>query len=141
MQRTGLPVLGLLHQVCPKSIAPDIATDGQKMRIILDREALERTLVEMPRPGGVVVGMVSSRVGCGDPAEQPSHGAVVAGPQNQVPVVGHEAEGEQIDWVASQSLRKRPQEGPVVFGFVKDFVACVATIESMIEAVPLIGSL
>ena len=95
-QRAGPPPLfRTLRQVRPQRIPLDVVPHGQQVFILLDGKCLEAALVQGTRPGGMVVRVPALGVGDGQPAHVFGEVAVGVRPEQQVPVVGHDAEGQQ----------------------------------------------
>ena len=82
-------------------------------------KALETRLVQMAFARRMVVGMVTLGVRGRDPAQHPSHQPILGGPQNRVPVVGHQGKGEQRDGIAFQAFAQHTEKGRVVLILVK----------------------
>jgi len=110
------------------------------MKIFLDREALEAPLVEMSAGGVVIMLMVPTNVGDAEPAHQPRQRLLSSRPQHQVPVIGHEAEGQQIDGVALQRLGENLEKGGIVGLLVEQAHAAVAAIQDVINRSRFDGS-
>lgn len=106
------PVLGPLDQVGPQGVPLDVAADGQKMLVALDGEGFETPLVEMA--GGMIVGVPAHRVGVGEPADKGGQLAVGPRPEDHVPVIGHQAVGQQADGLSLPGLGQHAFEGRVV---------------------------
>ena len=109
------------------------------MGIVLDRKTLERTLVKVPGSGGMVVGVIPQRVGGSDPPEQSPHRAVLLGPKDQVPVIGHQTERKELDRISPETFIEGAKEGFVVGVLVKDFSPGVAAVERVVDAAGLVG--
>lgn len=73
-------------------IALDVAADGHQMRVVLDQERLVAALVEMALAAGAVPGL---GVALGQPAHEAAKIAIGMRPEHEMPVVGHQAPGEQ----------------------------------------------
>jgi hypothetical protein len=73
---------------------------------------------------------------CGSEAEhEVGEFAVVSGPEDEVPVVGHEAVGEDAYGEDLAGLVEGLEEGLVIGGFVEDALAGVAAVEDMVDDV------
>ena len=98
----------------PQRVAFDVTTDGEKVIVVLDRKTLEPALINVAFARAVMMGVISHRVGRGDPAHEAAHLAALIGPQHQVPVVRHQLIGEQVDVVSFESFAEDPLERFVV---------------------------
>ena len=100
------------------------------MLVALDGEALVGALVEVAAAGAAAVLVPAADVGDGEPLHEAPELAVGGGQQDQVPVVAHEAVGEQADaGEGGEGFGEHFQEGGVVAGGVEDGRAGVAAVE------------
>ena len=88
-----------------KAFRSTYRTDGQKVAVVLDREAFESPLVNMPFARRVIVSMVTHRVRGRDPTLKTTHFTVPSGTQNQMPVIRHELIGKQLHGNSRDSER------------------------------------
>ena len=110
------------------------------MTVCLDREALKSTLIKMSTRLMMIMSVVTPHVCNAEPAHEARQRLIAIGPQHQVPVVGHQAEGEQIDGIALEALAEDLEEGRVIARLVEEFHPAVAAIEHMVNASGLDGS-
>jgi len=89
------------------------------MLVALDGEGLEASLVEMAGAGGMIVGVPAHGVGVGEPADEGGQLAVGPRPEHHVPVIGHEAVGQQADRTALAGLGQHAFEGREVLGLLE----------------------
>src|SRR5262249_37325437 len=75
---------------------------------------LEPALVQGPGPGRAAVGVVPLGVGDSQPAQVLGQVAVALGPEDQVPVVGHQAVGQEAHGPEVGGLSEDGLEGGVV---------------------------
>ncbi len=129
-----------MDQTCTKGISFDVTADGVEVIVLLDREAFETSLVEMPLAGSVVMGVVSHGVSAGHPAKEATHLAVFLRAQHEVPVIRHQLIGQQLRFVLVQPFVEDSLEGLVVFFLVEDSRAGVSPVEGMIEGTSFIGT-
>jgi len=108
--------------------------------VCLDREALKSTLIKMSTGLMMVMSVVTPHVRNAEPAHESRQRPIAIGPQHQVPVVGHQAEGEQIDGISLEGLVKHLEKGRVIARLVEEFHPAVAAIEDMVNASGLDGS-
>ncbi len=85
------PVLGAPHQVGLQGVPLDIAAHREEMLVRLHGERLEPTLIEMNAAGRSVVRMPPLGLRHGEPAHAPGAVAILAGPEQDVEMVGHQA--------------------------------------------------
>lgn len=89
------------------------------MLIGLDGKRLEAALIDRAGPSGLVRGMPSLGVGNRDPAENFRKLTVMSGPQQQVPVIGHQAIGGDADARGGLGFGQNLFKGGVVSGSLK----------------------
>lgn len=84
--------------------------------------------------------VVAHRVGGGDPAEKLAHLAVSPGPQDQVPVVGHQLVREQLDLIPLEPRGEDVLEGGEVLVFAEDRGPRVPSVQGMIQPSGFVGA-
>lgn len=114
----------------------DVAEEGEEVGIGLDGEGFVAVLVEMAGGFGVV-SAVAFDVGIGDPGEIAGQVMVAFGAEDQAPVVGHEAVGEEADVSVDFAVEEDLGEGVVILGFVKDAKAVVAAVDEVVDEPPM----
>lgn len=87
----------------------------------------------MAAAAGMVMLVMSANVGDADPSHQPRKRRRVPRPQHQMPVVGHEAPGQQIDPIALEPLGQDANEGQIITVLVKQPPLAIAAIQHVIE--------
>lgn len=127
------PVGSVADELGAGGVGLDIAAEGEEVNVILHGEAFEAALVEVAAGGVVVMGVVAAGVGDADPANELAEGLVGFGPDDQMPVVGHEAVGEQVGGVECQGLAQQLFKGRVVGVFMEERHAAVAAVEGVID--------
>ena len=110
------------------------------MIVLLNRKRLESPLVNVPGAGGMTMGVPALRVGEGKPADEPRQVAVLAGPDDQMPMVGHHAMGEQAHARSLDRLLKDAFERFEVGVLVKERHAAAGSVESMIDIAAVGGA-
>ena len=90
------------------------------MVVALDGETLEAALVERAGAGGVAVGVPALGVGDGEKPHELAEVAVGFGPEDHVPVVGHQAVGEDADGEDFEGTFDHPFHGEIVGVIVED---------------------
>lgn len=132
-QPAPLPRLGARHQLRAAWVGFDVSAEREKMLIALDRKAFEPALIQVPPAAAMIVLVVSPHVGHADPAQPASQRFIRPGPHDQVPVVRHDAVGQQINGVSLESLGEHAFEGGIVLCFMKQPHATVPTVEHVIN--------
>ncbi len=102
----------------PVGIALDIPKYSKDMLIFLVLERLESTLPYVA--AGAITPQIPANVGGHQPVHPAAQLAVLAGPDGQVEVVGHEAVGQDAQGRADAGLGHHVNEGLVIVGFVED---------------------
>jgi hypothetical protein len=133
LEAPPLPVLCPLHQVGPQSVSLDIAAHRQEMLVRLHGEGLEPPLIEVSGTGRPVVGVPALGMCHGEPAHKAGEVAVLARPEQEMEVVGHQAVSQQSHVVAGDCLGQNSLERCIVTVIVKDGRARVGSVEGMID--------
>ena len=134
------PRLGLLAQPSPQGISLHIPTKGDERLPGLHRKTLEAPLIEMPRAGRPVCGMPTIGVGDGEPAHKLREFAILARPENKMPVIGHEAIGEKSHLCARQRINEQQLKGVIIWGMIEDVSPTISTVKNVIDDTALAGS-
>lgn len=105
------PLFGPLHQVGTQGIALDVPRERVKMLVLRDGERLEAALIDVAAAGRVAVGVPALRVREGQPADELRQLAILPRPDDEVPVVGHHAVGQEprprpLDSLDEDSLKR-----------------------------------
>jgi hypothetical protein len=87
-----------------------------------------------------VVGVPPLGVGEGQPTQEPRQVAVASRPDDEVPVVGHEAVRQEADRVALAGLGEDPLEGFVVAVVLEERQAAVGPVEGVVDVVGVAGT-
>jgi hypothetical protein len=103
-------MLEAFHKVGPQGVALDVATDGVEVVVGLDGEGFETTLVNVARTRGVIVSVPAHAMRVRQPAAERRQFASALGPQDEMPVIGHEGvrqdpHGQEIQGVADDALK------------------------------------
>jgi hypothetical protein len=93
------------------------------MVVFLDRERLEATLVEWPGASTVVVGVPTHGMRQRQPVQKVGQFTVLARPEDEVKMVGHQAVGQDSEGQLVFGLAEYPFKGGVVAVFVEERVA------------------
>jgi len=130
-----LPVFRLCHQLRPERIAFDVARDGEEVFIGLHRKRFEPALINRAGARGVVMRMPALRMRDGNPAEDFRKFPVLPGPEEQVPMIRHEAIGGNADLSLGVGLGENLFKGGVVSGCLKERESPDAAIQDVIGEV------
>ena len=103
------------------------------MVVDFDRERFEPPLVEMAAAGGMMLRVPAHGMGVGQPAQKGSQLALLFGPQDEVPMVGHDAIAEDADRVPFAGLVDDAEEGFVVAASFEEGQASDRPIEGVIN--------
>jgi hypothetical protein len=104
------------------------------MLIGLHRKRFEAALIQMAAANVLVMGMLPLRKGQGQPMHDIGQFAILLRPKHEVPMVGHQAIGQQAH--AGHVLLRLGhdiEERRVVHFFVKDREPTISSIEDMIK--------
>ncbi len=123
--------LGPLHQPRPQRVPLNVPRDGQEVRVFLHRKALEPPLIKVAVPDFVVVLLPAADMGHRQPLHEAAELPIDPRLEKQVPVVGHEAIGEQLHRLRRQRLGHCAFEGEVVFVLVEDLPPTDAPVEDV----------
>jgi hypothetical protein len=127
------PLFGPFHEVGPHGVAFDVASDGKKVFVGLDRKRFESSLVDRAGAGGISMGVPTLRVGHGEPTHGFRQLAVGPRPEQQVPVIGHDAVAQQTRPGALDGLLQDALERLVVGRAIEERHPPHASIEHVIH--------
>lgn len=126
------PVLCLADQFGSECVASHITGDGQEVLIRLDRKRLEAALIDRTGSGGVVRRKPSLRMGDGDPAENFRQFPVMPWPEEEMPVIRHEAVGRDPQAGLSMGFRENLLKSGIVSGRFKQGEAAHSAIQDVV---------
>lgn len=124
------PLIGFFGQAGAYGIAKDIAENGQKMLVLLDRETFEPALPNMTMTS--VMLMIAADMSRQEPLHKRAEGFRCFGLDDEVEVVGHQAKTEKGNRMFSLGHGKQVKESAVVSLFMKDGCAAISPIDDMI---------
>ena len=127
------PLLGKGHQAAPKGVALDVAHHGREMSVILHGERLVASLVDAAITDAVAVLDPSPHMGDRQFLHESAQLAVLARPQQQVPMVGHHAEGAQTHPGRLNRIPKDLLECGVVLRLGEQLPPSRGPVEHMVE--------
>ena len=114
-------------------IGLDVPHNGQVIGIVLNREAFVASLVEMADTDRAVSGVKALDMRQRNPSHERRQVAVAAGPQNQVPVVAHQAPAAKPHLIQRNAFRQDLLERFKVGGLLAYSQPPVGTVENMID--------
>ena len=106
------------------------------MLVGFDGERLESSLVQVPGADGVPVQMPAPHVCRREAVHEGVQIAVAVRPEDEVPVAGHHAVGEDAHRDAFERASNNPFDCVVVAGVFEDLRASVGAVEDVEEHVP-----
>jgi len=101
------------------------------MNIVLDGKAFEAALVEMSVAYFMVMLLPASRVGHGEAGHECRELPGSRRAEEQMPVIRHDAVGEEADGNGCKGVSHDAFEGGEVLVFLEDFAAADAAVEDM----------
>jgi len=127
------PLFRPRHQLGAQRVAFDVATDGDQMIVLLNRESFEATLVQRSGAAAVVVGVPTHGMCQGQPMQEVRQVTVLVGPEDQMEMVGHEAEGQQTHGQLVLGLAQHAFKGGIVAIFMKNRGASHGAVEDVVD--------
>ena len=114
-------------------IGVNVSRDDQKMLVRFHGKTLEPSLVQMSAAGIGVMHVMPPCMRHRHPCHHAQKRLAISRPQQQVPVIVHEAEGEQIDVEASERLAEEFDERLEVGVLAEEVASAVASVQNMID--------
>ena len=111
--------------------AEHVVEDREKMHLLLNRKTFEPALPYMPM--APVMAMVATDVAGHPPLHERAEGGLGSRLHDQVKMIGHEADAEDLDGVLRFRGGEQVEAGGVVAVLVEDHRAPVPTIEHMVD--------
>ncbi len=127
------PGLGSFHQPGTQGVAFDIATHGVEVVVALNGKRLVGSLVQVPVPDTVPKQAPATHVRRGQTLHEAAQLAVGARPEEQVPVIGHQAPGKNPHGHFVGGFTQHAQKGEVVPLGLEQLPALIASIEDVID--------
>ena len=127
-----LPILRMSNELCSQRVPLDVAHRRQQVHVLLDRKRLEPALPHVAARLSATLTMISPDVRRQQPLHVAAEIAIVAGPEDQVKMVGHEAEGEQPHVDAFVGGEQQIEEAAMVFVRMEDLHAAVAAVDDVV---------
>ena len=88
----------------------------------------------------MIMGVMPPHVRDAEPAHQTGQGAVLVGTQHQMPMVGHQAIGEEIDGVTLQPMSQHLEKPGIIAFLMKQPHAAVRAFEDVVYCPRFDGS-
>ena len=130
METRPAPVSRLGHQLHADRIEEDIAEDGEQVMVLLNRKTLEASLPDMPVTS--VMPMIATDMTGHPPLHKRAEGGLSGWLHDQMEMIGHQAETENLDGMSGLGRAEQIEEGGIVAVLVKDSGAAVATVQHVI---------
>jgi len=124
------PVDGVFDQSRTDRITEYVAEDHEEMAVVLNRKTFEATLPHMPV--AAVVPMVAADV-ASHPLHERAEGGVRGRLHDEVKMIGHEADAEELDGVFGFRDGKQVEKCGIVAVLVEDRGASVPPIEDVVD--------
>ena len=124
------PLGTALDQPGPDGVAEDVAEYGEEMAVLLNGKTLEAALPDMAV--AAVMPMVAAHVAGQPPLHEGTQRRLGDRPQDEMKMIGHQAEAEQLDGKLGLGRGEQLEEGGIVAVLVEDGGAAVATIEDVV---------
>ena len=124
------PFFGSADQPRSQRVALDVPQNGQQVLIFLDRKRFEPALPDVT--AGPVTPQVAAHVRGHQPMHPAADIAVLARPEREVEMIGHQAVGEDAHRSANARLRHQVEERVVVIGLMEYRRPRVPPIEDVI---------
>ena len=125
------PLRGVWGQARADRVVHHIVEHRQEMPIPLDRKVLEAALPDMAV--AAVVPVIAADVTRQPPLHQPTEGVAARRFQDEMKMIGHQAEAQDFDRIFGFGDGQQVEKGAVVAVFVKDRRAPVATVDDMVD--------
>ena len=135
-QASPPPGLGLLHQAGPQRVAFGIPHDLIKVIVRFDRKRFVPTLVQMPFANFSSMLLPASDVGDREPLHERGKLVVLLRPQNQVPMIGHQAKAADPHGKQAAGFGQDFLERLEVGGLVEEAPPPHASIENVVHVTP-----
>lgn len=130
MQARPAPVPRAVYQLCPYGIEQDITEDGEQVVVVLNGKTLEAALPHMAVTP--VMPMVAPDMTGHPPLHKRAEGLCSSGRNDEMEMVGHQAEAENLDGMPSFRRAEQIEASGIVAILVEDGGAAVATVQHMI---------
>lgn len=125
------PLFRSSAQIGSQSIAFDVPTDRQKMVVFLNGERFESPLVKVPRSRRSVMRVPALSVSQGQPAHEPRQIPVLARPQHQMPVIGHQAVRKHPHVASLASFPQHILKRRIIFRLMKHRRTSIRPVQRM----------
>ena len=130
-----MPVFRTSHQLRAQGIALHIARDRQEMLIGLDGKGFEAALIDRAGSRRVIVGVPALCMGDGDSADDFGEFSVMSRPEEEVPVIRHQAIGGDADPGLGLGFSENRFKGGVISGCLKQREPAHTTVQDVVGEV------
>jgi hypothetical protein len=122
------PFLGLADKVCAERVTLDVATDRQEVFVLLDGKRFVEALIQVTVTDGMAVEVPASDVCGGQALHEAAELGVMAWPEDEMPVIGHQAIGEKAHVQALKRLSQQCDKRGVVGLFAEDVHSRISAV-------------
>src|SRR5712671_3101445 len=103
------------------------------MLVFLDLETFEAALIDMAAPQGMIMGMPAHGMSVREPLREGREFSLLLRPNDKVPMIGHQAIGEQPGRMRLQRLAEHALKGIVVAILLEQRQARNGSVENVID--------
>jgi hypothetical protein len=127
------PVLGPRHHAGTHRVALHVPQGRQQMLVLLAGYALEPALIQVPVAHRIVGLLPALGVGQCQPSHERRQFAIAPRPEDQVPMIGHQAPAQHADRQTLVGLEQHPLEGLEVRVLLEQPQPAVGAVENVID--------
>jgi len=131
MEAGPLPVFGPLYEVRAQRVGFDIATGRIEVALCLNREGPKPALIDRPTSTRSSTTMPAFAVAQRHKSHEMSEIRVTSGPENQMEVIGHDAERIEVQWHELEGLSEALSKHEVVSGVIEQTQSTDATVRDV----------
>lgn len=127
-----LPILRMSYQFRTQRVPLYVAHRRQQVHVLLNWKRLEPALPHVAAGPSATLSMIPPDMRRQQPLHVSTEVVIVAWPEDQVKMVGHEAEGEQPHVDAFVGGQQQIEEAAMVLVGVEDLHAAVAAVDDVV---------
>lgn len=125
------PVHGVVDEPGADRIPEHVAEECKEMAVLLYEKTLEAALPHMPMTS--IMAVIPSHMTGHPPLHQWTDRVGGRGRHDEVKMIRHQAEAEDLERMADFGLSKQLKEGSIVSGLVKDGGSTIATVQDVVR--------
>ena len=103
------------------------------MVIVLHGKRFKSALIEVARPGSLVMGMPPLGMSQREPAHEPGEVSISTRPQDEMPMIGHHTIGHRPHRHSLMCRHEHPVKGLIVLDFFKNALPPIRPVPHMID--------